>query len=163
MMKFLRTIRFDTSDDNVFDTASGGGEWSVSGAFAFVNLDRDDIVGKTKQAFANGFLGLGSFGRSTFAVVTEITQDERDTVEGMLAEHFVDAYGAPDLASALPVAREECSFVSDLCADTPINTVFTVRRTLDDDDQINEEFRTMQAPTGEAQHARIWTMVDEDD
>lgn len=163
MRKFLRTIRFDPSDDNVFETASAGGEWAISGAFAFANCPADQIVGKTKQAFANGFLGLGSFGRSTFSVVSEMTDDELAAAEDMLAAHFVEQYGAPDLEAARPVAREECAFVMDLCGETPINTVFTVRRTLDEDEQINEEFRTMQAPTGEPQHARIWTVVEDDD
>lgn len=163
MKKFLRTIRFDPSDDNVFEIASGGGEWAVSGAFAFADCDRDAIVGKTKQAFANGFLGLGSFGRSTFSVVSEMTDAELETIETMLAQHFVDRYGAPGIDAALPVAREECGFIRDLCAEIPINTVFTVRRTLDEDDQINEEFRTMQAPGDAPQHARIWTVVEDDD
>ena len=34
-MKFLRTIRFDMSDDAVFERAAPPEEWAVSGAFAF--------------------------------------------------------------------------------------------------------------------------------
>ena len=161
-MKFLQTIRFDTSDDNVFERAAPPDEWAVSGAFAFAGLAPDTITGKTKQAFANGFLGVGSFGRSTFACVGEMSEAERGRVEQALAGHFVSAYGAPDEAAALPAAREEADFIADLCRDSLVNTVFTVRRRFDEDGQIREEFRTIQAPSAEALHTRIWNVVEDD-
>ena len=161
-MKFLRTIRFDTSDDNVFEQAAAPEEWAVSGAFTFANLDPEAISGKAKQAFANGFLGISSFGRSTFATVAEITEEELAALEQALAAHFVAAYGAPDEQSALPAAKEETAFVLDLCADPLINTVFTVRRHFDEDGQIREEFRTIQPPSGQPMHSRIWNVVDDD-
>ena len=157
-MKLLRTIRFDSSDERVFAEAAAAEEWAVSGAFAFAGRAPEDITGKTKQAFANGFLGLPSFGRSTFATVADVHQAEADEIVHILARHFVDAYGAPDIEAARPVAEEEVSFVLDLCRDVPINTVFTVRRFFAPDGQIKEEFRTIKAPTGEPLHARIWTV-----
>jgi hypothetical protein len=161
-MKFLKTIRFDTSDDNVFETAAAPDEWAVSGAFAFAQLARDEVTGKTRQAFANAFLGVGSFGRSTFASVAEISEAELESVERALARHFVARYGAPDEEAALPAARVETAFVADLCADALINTVFTVRRHFDADGQIREEFRTIQAPSGQIMHSRIWDVVEDD-
>lgn len=161
-MKFLRTIRFDESDAHVYDTAAAPDEWAVSGAFAFSGLEPDQVQGKIKQAFANGFLGLDSFGRSTFAVVAEIDEEEHGRVEQRLAAHFVAHYGAPDVAAALPAAREEAAFVSDLCAEALINTVFTVRRHFDDQGEIREEFRTIQAPSSKPLHTRIWQVVEDD-
>ena len=46
-MKFLRTIRFDNSDTQVFEQAAPSGEWAVSGAFAFTSMPRLMLVGKT--------------------------------------------------------------------------------------------------------------------
>ncbi len=161
-MKFLKTIRFDTSDDNVFDVAAGPEEWAVSGAFAFSRLDPAAVTGEVKQAFANGFLGLSSLGRSTFAVVAEMNDEELAAVERGLAAHFVDRYGAPDMAAALPAAREEGAFVMDLCRESLINTVFTVRRHFDEEGRIREEFRIIQASSSEPQHARIWSIVEDD-
>ena len=43
---------------------------AVSGAFAFSNLAEGDLTGKLRQEFANGWLGLESFGRATFIAVT---------------------------------------------------------------------------------------------
>lgn len=161
-MKLLKTIRFDASDERVFEHAAAPQEWAVSGAFAFAGLGPDAVTGKTRQAFANGFLGLASFGRSTFATVAEAAPADLEAVEQLLAAHFVAVHGAPSLEAALPAAREEAQFILDLCRDVPINTVFTVRRTRDAAGEIKEEFRTIRPPTGEPQHARIWTVVDDE-
>jgi Family of unknown function (DUF6505) len=161
-MKLLKTIRFDASDARVYELAAAPEEWAVSGAFAFAGLAPEAVVGKARQAFANGFLGVSSFGRSTFATVAEATPADLEGIEGALAHHFVAEHGAPGLEAALPAAKEEARFVLDLCRDAPINTVFTVRRTRDALGRIKEEFRTIRPPTGEPLHAKIWTVVDDE-
>lgn len=161
-MKLLRTIRFDASDEAVFDVAAAEGEWAVSGAFAFANDDPATFKGKSKQAFANGFLGVASFGRSTFAVVCHAESADRDELVYRLARHFVERYGAPDIDAALPAAEEEVAFAAGLAADQPVNTVLTVRRVAGREDGIKEEFRTIRPPSGEPMHARVWT-VDSDE
>jgi hypothetical protein len=157
-MKLLRTIRFDNTDERVFKVAAQPDEWAVSGAFAFTDLAPAEVTGKTRQAFFNGFLGVESFGRSTFSVVAEAKPGMCEEIEARLAEHLVTRYGAPELAAALPAAREEVEFIVELCRDVLINTVFTVRRTFDAAGRIREEFRTITPPTGEPRHARIWTV-----
>lgn len=161
-MKLLRTIRFDVSDDFVFDVAAGPGEWAVSGAFAFADLDAGDLRGKTKQAFANGFLSLAGFGRSTFAAVAGISAHAHQELIETLAAHFCEAWGAPHMDAARAAAAEELDFISGLVADAPVNTVFTVRRIHGEDGAIREEFRTI-APPREALHTRIWDIVDDND
>ncbi|MFW6077627.1 MAG: DUF6505 family protein [Hyphomicrobiales bacterium] len=158
-MKFLRVIRFDASDDHVYDPAARDGEWAVSGCFSFALLDADALVGKTQQAFANGFLAVPSFGRATFTTMSDIGPGERDRLAEALAHHFVDRYGAPGAAEARRAAEEEMAFVADLCVEKPINTVFTVHRELYEDANIREAFRVVQA-SGEPQHARIWDIAD---
>jgi hypothetical protein len=160
-VKLLRTIRFDASDGLVFDVAAAPEEWAVSGAFAFAGVAPGSLTGKSRQAFANGFLGVASFGRSTFVTVAQAEPADREAIERALAQHFVSAYGAPDEAAARAAAEEETAFVAELARDAPVNTVFTVRRTWDAEGRIKEEFRTIRPPTGEPQHARIWTVVDD--
>jgi Family of unknown function (DUF6505) len=160
-MKLLRTIRFDNTDERVFEVAAEPEEWAVSGVFAYAQLEPAEVTGKTRQAFANGFLGVTSFGRSTFTVVAEANPGTREEIEARLAEHFVAHYGAPDLDAAMPAAREEVDFIAELCRDTLINTVFAVRRTFDASGRIKEEFRTITPPAGEPRHARIWTVEPE--
>jgi len=161
-MKLLKTIRFDMSDDNVFELGAPPEEWAVSGAFAFSDALQETITGKVKQAFANGFLGVTSFGRSTFATVTKADENDVIQIERALVAHFIEHYGAPDERAALMAAREEIEFITDLCREPLINTVFTLRRHFDDEGQIREEFRTIQAPSSEPMHSRIWNVVEDD-
>lgn len=162
-MKFLRTIRFDSSDDHVFENTAAPDEWAVSGGFAFAALTSGEVKGKTKQAFANGFLGLGSFGRSTFTSVGECGEEDLAGIERALARHLIENHGAPDEDAALGAAREETHFILDLCETPLINTIFTVRRSFSDDGQIKEEFRTIQAPDAKPKHTRIWSVVEDNE
>ncbi|MGE0725874.1 MAG: DUF6505 family protein, partial [Alphaproteobacteria bacterium] len=70
-MRLLRTIRLDPSDGFVFDVAATEGEWAVSGAFRFWDLDPAALDGKARAAFRGGLLGIASFGWSTLVQVVE--------------------------------------------------------------------------------------------
>jgi hypothetical protein len=129
-MRIARTIRFDRSDENVFERPAEEGEWAISGAFEFSNWTEADLVGKRRQAFSNGWLGLESFGRSTFVAVAEITPGEYDRAIESLAAHFGDAYGAPSLEAARPVAAEELADMRAMCEDHDPNTLLVVAREL---------------------------------
>ena len=124
-------IRLDDSDLNVFDPAADIGEWAISGAFAFSDWTEADLVGKARQAFANGWLGLDSFGRSTFVAVAPVTAAELAALIRALAQHFVDRYGAPSLEAALPVAEQEIRQMQEMCEDHAINTLMVVERELE--------------------------------
>ena len=158
-LRFPRTIRLDESDTAVFDLAAIPGEWAVSGAFAFSQLTGDELQGKTRQAFAHGFLGLGSFGRSTLVVVTDIGEEDYRGIVETLARYFVEAYGAPDIETALPVAEEEAAFAASLC-DHPVNTLLAVSRELEERG-IVESFRVITPETPKS-HAKIWEIVEQD-
>ncbi len=159
-LRFPRTIRLDQSDTSVFDTAAEPGEWAVSGAFAFADLAEDDLRGKTRQAFAHGFLGLNSFGRSTLVVVTEIDPTTYQHVIDDLAQHFVAQYGAPNVEAARPIAEEEAAFAASLC-DHPVNTLLAVSREIEDRG-IVESFRVI-TPDAPKSHAKIWEIVETQD
>lgn len=142
-MKLARTIRFDDSDLNVFDHAAEPDEWAVSGGFAFSNWTDDLLTGRARQAFANGWLGLESFGRSTFVAVAQIEDAELEQAVDALARHFVEAYGAPDLETARPAAREELGFMRELCEDHEPNTLLVVERSLTEAG-VKEGFRAIE-------------------
>ncbi len=129
-MRLARTIRFDRSDENVFERAAEEGEWAVSGAFEFSDWTEADLAGKRRQAFANGWLGLGTFGRSTFVAVAEIAQSEYAAAAESLARHFVELYGAPSLEAARPVAAGELADMRAMCEDHDPNTLLIVAREL---------------------------------
>ncbi len=140
MTQFARVIRLDDSDLNVFDPAADIGEWAISGAFAFSDWTQSDLTGKARQAFANGWLGLETFGRSTFVAVAPITPEELVSLTDGLAGHFVVAYGAPSLEDAHPVAAREISQMQDMCEDHAPNTLMVVERSMEDVG-IREKFR----------------------
>lgn len=142
-MFLARAIHFDESDQNVFANPARTGEWCISGGFEFSNWVEDDLIGKQRQAFANGWLGLETTGRVTFVAVTRIEQAELDGLVDLLAQHFVTTYGAPDLASARPVATEELRQMREICADHSANTLLTVSRELSDAG-VRESYRSIE-------------------
>lgn len=129
-MHLARAIHFDESDRNVFHRPARTGEWAIPGGFEFSNWTEADLGGKARQAFANGWLGVETFGRVTFVAVTRIEPAEHAALIEALAAHFVSVYGAPSLEAARPVAAEELAQMAALCADHPANTVLTVLREL---------------------------------
>ena len=147
-MNLARVIHLDESDTLVFHRPARTGEWVISGGFEFSNWDQGDLTGKARQAFANGWLGLESFGRATFAAVTRIEPAEFDALTDSLARHFVTIYGAPDLDAARAVALEELGHMRDLCDGHKPNTLLTVARNLTDVG-VNEAFRIIEGREAE--------------
>ena len=142
-MKLARAIHFDESDMNVYHSPARTGEWCIAGGFEFSNWTEGDLAGKARQAFSNGWLGCETFGRVTFVAVTQIEPFELSALERMLAQHFVDMYGAPSAEAAMPVAVEELRQMVELCADQDTNTVLTVARELTASG-VNEAFRMIE-------------------
>lgn len=169
MLKLPRTIRLDPSDTFVFARAADPGEWAVSGAFIFWQRDLSELTQKERVALRSGFLGVDSFGWSTLAVVTEATEEERQTLIDKLAERLVADFGAPDIAAARHAAEEEIAFAASLC-DHPPQTLLAVQRGLEDG-EIRERFRTLKPRAMEQGadklhgHARAFTFheVEGDD
>lgn len=130
MKKLARTIHFDESDRNIFSRPADSGEWAIPGGFEFSNWTEGDLTGKARQAFANGWLALESFGRATLVAVAKIEEPELDRLAERLADHFVALYGAPSREAALPLAREELDYMVELCEDHAPNTLLVVGRDL---------------------------------
>jgi len=141
-MKLACVLRLDDSDENVFETPAQAGEWAVPGGFAFSNWEEKDLSGQARQAFANGWLGLESFGRATFVAVCPITAPEYDALIDRLSQHFVEVWGAPSAQAARPVAEEELNHMRAMCDDHDDNTLLIVERELVDAG-LSEKFRAI--------------------
>lgn len=139
-MNFARVIRLDESDLEVFREAADPGEWAIPGTFAFSNWSEAELEGKPAQEFAHGWLGLTSFGRASVVAVSAITEAERAALVEILAFHFTEAWGAPDLNAARPVAEEEIAHMIDMCSGHPENTLIVVERSLTEAG-VNDKFR----------------------
>ncbi len=145
-MKLLRTIRLDPSDTFVFEKAAEPGEWAVSGAFAFAQVDATRLEGKARAAFRSGFLGIDTLGWSTLAQIVEASEEDRVTAVEVLAQRLVERFGAPDLATARPAAEEEIAFAASL-SDHPKGMLAAVSRKYEDG-TIREAFRTLTPSVG---------------
>lgn len=141
LLKLPRAIRLDPSDTFVFRRAAEPGEWLVTGSFLFDPAAIAGLDVKARTAFRSGFLGVGSVGWSTLAVVTEASEAERDTAIAQLADQLMEKLGAPDLATARAAAAEEVAFAASLC-DHPPQMLLALHRTLEDG-EIRERFRTL--------------------
>ena len=160
-MKLARAIHFDDSDTRVFHNPARTGEWCVTGGFEFSNWGEADLVGKARQAFSNGWMGVETFGRVSFVAVTQIEAAEQAAVTEMLAQHFVDIYGAPDLAAARAVAAEEVAYMAELCADHAPNTLLTVARELTPAG-VRESFRVIEAQEADLTQFAVHGSLDDD-
>jgi len=144
-MNLARAIHFDESDTLVFHSPARTGEWAISGGFEFSNWGEGDLAGKARQAFANGWLGLETFGRVTFVAVTKIEPAEFEGLVDSLAQHFVNIYGAPSVEAARPVALDELTHMVELCDGHDANTLLTVARELAESG-VAEAYRVIEAP-----------------
>ena len=160
-MNLGRAIHFDESDTLVFHSPARTGEWALSGGFEFSNWGEGDLTGKARQAFANGWLGLETFGRVTFVAVTKIESDEFDALIERLAQHFVDIYGAPSVEAARPVAQDELNHMVELCEGHDPNTLLTVARELADSG-VSEAYRTIDPPEAELDILAVHGELEED-
>ena len=159
-MKLARAIHFDESDQRIFHVSARTGEWCVPGGFEFSNWTEADLDGKARQAFANGWLGLETFGRVTFVAVTVAEPPEVAALTEALAAHFVSHYGAPDLAAALPVAAAEIEEMRSLCDDHDPNTLLTVSRELSEAG-VREAFRSIAPQDAELELLAVHASLDE--
>ncbi len=159
-MQLARAIHFDESDRNIFHSPARTGEWAISGGFEFSNWTEADLAGKARQAFANGWLGVETFGRVTFVAVSRIEPAEFRVLTDRLAQHFVDIYGAPSLDAARPAAEEELAQMADLCTDHPPNTLLTVMRELAESG-VREQYRYIEAGAASLEQFAIHGSLDE--
>ena len=159
-MKLARAIHFDESDARVYASPARTGEWCVSGGFEFSDWTEGDLTGKARQAFANGWLGLETFGRVTFVAVTEAQPEEVEALTEALAQHFVTYYAAPSVEAARPVAAEEIAHMATLCEDHDANTLLTVARELTEAG-VREAFRVIEAQAAGLEQFAIHGSLDE--
>jgi hypothetical protein len=156
-MKLLRTIRLDPSDTFVFEQAAEPGDWAVSGAFVFCEVDPAGLEGKARSAFRGGFLGVQSVGWSTLVQIVEAKEEDREAVVEALAQRLVESFGAPDLATARAAAEEEVAFAASLC-NHPQDTLIAVHRT-SEDGAVREAFRTVR-PRGGPKPLRAFSFLE---
>lgn len=160
-MMLARAIHFDESDRNIFHSPARTGEWCLSGGFEFSNWSEADLTGKARQAFANGWLGIETFGRVSVVAVTQIEPAEFEVLTAALAQHFVDLYGAPSVADAMHVARDELMHMVEICEGQAPNTLLLVSRELTEAG-VKESFRIVEPRDAGLDQFAIHGSLDDD-
>jgi Family of unknown function (DUF6505) len=155
-VKLPKTVRADPSDTFVFDKAAEPGEWAISGALMFAQLNPATLTGKARAAYRAGFLGIDSFGWSTLARIVEASEEDRAAAVEQLAARLVERFGAPDLMTARPAAEEEIAFAASLC-DHPAGMLVAVSRRYEND-VTHEAFRTLRS-SGRLKPAPVFTFL----
>jgi len=158
-MKLPRCIRFDESDARVFPAAAESGEWAVTGGFMFADADPAALTRQERQAFANGFLGIASFGWSTLVSIATVPEAEYEAAVTLLAQQIGRRFNPPSRQAAEAAARQELDYAASLC-EHPINTLLSLTRKVEGD-SIVEQFRVV-SPPGEKPHAKIWEIVSDE-
>ena len=159
-MKLAKSIKFDKSDSLVFERNSIEGDWAIPGGFIFSFLKEEDIVGKVKQAFSNGFFCLPSFGFSTFVCVASFSEKDFDEAINTLGNYMLLNYNAPSELEAMRVAKNELIFMSDICKNHELGSLLSINRIITNQG-IKEEFRKISKPDSCAEQ-KIWSLVDDE-
>lgn len=157
--KLPRVVRLDDSDTEVFAIPAQPEEWAVPGGFEFLHHDPATLSGKPLQAFKSGFLGIGSFGRTTLVAITEASDTDFQAVVEELAAYLRNHYGAPDLNAAMQAAGEEVRYAESLC-EYDVNTLLAVEREFTDEG-ITERFKRFIPPAAEWEQGKPLVYVKE--
>ena len=158
-MKLSKTIQLDVSDNHIFEHPANPQEWAIAGTFSFVDSDPDNWSRKHKFAFQSAWLGLKSYGNSTFVQVTEIPIKEYEFIISSLAKHLVEKYNAPSLEDAKQASKQEIDNMAALC-NHPQGTLLSIERSLVENG-IKERTRVIK-PTKERSKAKVWNISQDE-
>lgn len=130
MPKFLRAVRLDDSDDNLFRThgAAREGEWVVSGGYAVCDFSAAPRC-EPRCWCESSFLALEGRRRCSLAEVVEVSAEELEAHADALAWFLVRGWGAPSWEVARRVAEEEVRHTADVCDTLAPEVWITVKRT----------------------------------
>jgi hypothetical protein len=158
-MKLAKTIQLDVSDTHVFERPAEVGEWAITGTFAFVDSDPSNWSSKQQLAFRTAWLGIDSFGNSTFVQVVEMDTPEYEQAIQTLSTYLTDVYNAPSQEAAQQAAQQEIDDMVTMC-DHPMGTLLSIERSIDE--QGITEKTSVMAPSGSTSHTKIWAIVEDD-
>ena len=111
----------------------------------------------TLPARVNG----ASLGASSFQTGAKQTLSARDVIATLLAQHFVDIYGAPSIEAARGTALDEIDQMAELCADHAPNTLLTVTRELTPAG-VRESFRMIEAQQADIMQFAVHGHLDDE-
>jgi hypothetical protein len=140
MVKLLRAVRLDDSDEHVFRScgAARDGEWVVSGGYAVCDFERAPRCDPPCHC-ESSFVAVGSKARCSIAEVAEASDEDLETQVDTLAWHLVRAWNAPSWEAARALAEEEMRHTAEVCETLAPEVWITVKRARREDDGALDE------------------------
>ena len=140
MVKLLRAVRLDDSDEHVFRScgAAREGEWVVSGGYAVCDFERAPRCDPPCHC-ESSFVAVGSKARCSIAEVAEASDEDLETQLDALAWHLVRAWNAPSWEAARALAEEEMRHTAEVCETLAPEVWITVKRARREDDGALDE------------------------
>ncbi len=141
MPKFLRAVRLDNSDDELYrqSGACDENEWVTSGGFAVCNLAEGYRCDPPCHCDAS-FLSLTRCTRCTLAEVVDVADADIEILKDQLTQHLLSDWKAPDYKTARELAEEEIGYTADLASSFPAEVWITVKRSPGPDGAIEEKY-----------------------
>ena len=129
MAKFLRAVRLDDSDTNVFRAcgAANDGELVTTGGYAVCDFE-DAPKCDPRCHCESSFLAVGSRARCSIAEVVEVSEADLEAQVDVLAWHLVRAWKAPSWEAARRVAEDEVRHTAEVCETLAPEVWITVKR-----------------------------------
>lgn len=140
MPKFLKAVRLDDSDDQLYrGAACDADEWVTSGGFAVCDLARGYRCDPPCHCDAS-FLSLTRHARCTLAEVVDVTDADLEIFKDQMTQHLMFDWKAPDESTARGLAEDEVRYTADLAGSFAGEVWITVKRTPGVDGAIEEKY-----------------------
>ena len=141
MIKLLRAVRLDDSDEQVFRScgAARDGDWVVSGGYAVCDFDRAPRCDPPCHC-ESSFIAAGSKSRCSIAEVVEASEADMEEQVQALAWHLVRAWNAPSYEAAQALAEEELRHTAEVCETLSPEVWITVKRERRPDQALDEQY-----------------------
>lgn len=141
MPKFLKAVRLDNSDDELYRQAGAcdEDEWVTSGGFAVCNLAEGFRCDPRCYCDAS-FLSLTRRARCTLAEVVDVDGADIEIFKDQMTQHLLFDWKAPDYETARELADEEIAYTLELAATFPTEVWITVKRSPGPDGAIEEKY-----------------------
>ena len=141
MPKFLKAVRLDNSDDDLYrqSGACDEDEWVTSGGFAVCNLAEGYRCDPPCHCDAS-FLSLTRRARCTLAEVVDVDAADIEIFRDQMTQHLLFDWKAPNYEIARELVDEEIAYTVELAGSFPAEMWITVKRTPGPDGAIEEKY-----------------------
>ena len=129
MPKFLKAVRLDNSDDEMYrqSGACDQDEWVTTGGFAVCDLANGFRCDPRCYCDAS-FISLTRKARCTLAEIVDVDAADIAIFKDQMTQHLMFDWKAPDYETARGVAEEEIDYTVELAGTFPAEMWISVKR-----------------------------------